>query len=75
MRLVARVVVAELDRRGDLKPVAVEDPSDPRPLYLIRGTSRVVDLSPIGMVPTCSAHSVDDRPAVFPVVPSLLDGG
>jgi len=50
MRLVARVVVAELDRRGDLKPVAVDDPDDPRRLFLIRGTNRVVDLAPVGDV-------------------------
>jgi diguanylate cyclase (GGDEF)-like protein len=50
MRLVARVVVAELDRRGDLKLVALDDPTDCRRLYLIRGTSRVVDLTTVGDV-------------------------
>lgn len=69
MRLVARVVVAELDRRGDLKPLPVDDADDPRRLYLIRGTSRVVDLSAVGDLPAHPAPApsspapVSDRPS------------
>jgi len=66
MRLVARVVVAELDRRGDLKPVAVEDAGDTRRLFLIQGTSMVVDLSALGDVipgqPAAPAPAPDKKP-------------
>jgi diguanylate cyclase (GGDEF)-like protein len=69
MRLVARVVVAELDRRGDLKPLPVDDADDPRRLFLIRGTSRVVDLSAVGDLPP-SAPAGPPAPAQDPGPPA-----
>ncbi len=48
MAQTARVVVAELMRRGDLLRVAVEgSESTPGPFYLLKGTSRLLDLESI----------------------------
>ena len=47
IRLVARVAVAELLRRGDLLRIAVEgDDTGSGPYCLIKGTMQVVDLAP-----------------------------
>jgi len=52
MRSVTQAVVKELLRRGDLLRVAVEQPAADvatvRPLCLLKGTNRVVDLSALG---------------------------
>ena len=52
MTLVARVVVSELLRRGDLMRIAVEsqvaDGAPTGPLCLLKGTNRVVDLAVLG---------------------------
>ena len=46
---VAQVVVSELLRRGDLLRVAIEgDPVQAAPLYLLKGTTRLLDLSALG---------------------------
>nr|MEE4269898.1 GGDEF domain-containing protein [Candidatus Krumholzibacteria bacterium] len=51
MRIVAKVLVAELMRRGDLLRVAVQndDPTLPTPHYvLIKGTTQLIDLAALG---------------------------
>lgn len=48
MGQVARIAVTELLRRGDLLRIAIEGVDDPeRPLVLLKGTNRLIDLSPL----------------------------
>ena len=68
IRLVARVVVAELLRRGDLLRIAVEgDESGSGPYCLIKGTTQLVDLAPLGgdvlQLPRSQRRAADPPPA------------
>lgn len=55
MRLAATAIVNELVRRGDLLRIAVEEPGGGqtrlRPLYLLKNSNRVVDLTAVGSEP------------------------
>jgi len=66
MRLVVRVVVSELLRRGDLLRVAVEQTASgdgpTGPLCLLKGTNRVLDLAVMGGETTPFPLSSDLRP-------------
>ncbi len=70
MRLVARVVVGELLRRGDLLRLAVEQLSGKDgphgPLYLLKDTNRVINLSILGGETIPFAFPEDPEPSQVP---------